>query len=86
VEINIFNRKFNIGPKKEVKNSTVSTLPYIASDGEWLSFLNSKGYAINTDTALKVAVVIRCADVVSKTMAVLAYVYYEFNANIGCIC
>jgi HK97 family phage portal protein len=56
-------------------------LPYIASDGEWLSFLNSKGYAINTDTALKVAVVIRCADVVSKTMASLGCHLYRTAAN-----
>ena len=55
----------------EPKNAVVQSLPKIYDDEAWTNYLSGKGYAVNTNTALKVAVVIRCVDLVAKTMASL---------------
>ena len=54
-----------------IKNQLVQSLPQLSDDSAWSNYLNGKGYAVSASTALKVAVVIRCVDVVAKTMASL---------------
>lgn len=46
-------------------------LPSIQNNNAWEEYLVGRGYTVNTDTAIKVAAVIRCCDVVAKTMASL---------------
>ena len=53
------------------KNAVVQSLPKIYDDDAWTSYLQGKGYAVNSVTSLKVAVVLRCVDLVAKTMASL---------------
>lgn len=54
-----------------IKNQIVQSLPNLTDDSAWNNYLNGKGYNVSASTALKVAVVIRCVDVVAKTMASL---------------
>jgi HK97 family phage portal protein len=54
----------------EVKNST-SYIPKLYDDPAWQKYLQGNGYSVSRDTALKIAVVIRCVDVVAKSMASL---------------
>ena len=54
-----------------IKNQATQSLPGLSDDSTWSNYLNGKGYAVSASTALKVAVVIRCVDVVSKTIASL---------------
>jgi len=54
-----------------IKNKIVESLPKMYDDTAWVNYLSGKGYAVSSSTALKVAVVIRCVDVVAKTMASL---------------
>ena len=58
----------------EFKNSA---LPSVSDDKSWASYLSGKGYPVTADTALRVAAVIRCVDVVAKTMASLPFHLYE---------
>ena len=60
-----------------IKNRLVQSLPKLYDDAAWNSYLSGKGYAVSASTALKVAVVIRCADVVAKTMASLGCHLYK---------
>lgn len=46
-------------------------MPPLQNDSAWTAYLKGAGYGVSSDTALKIAVVIRCADVVAKTMASL---------------
>ena len=55
----------------EPTNKLVQSLPHLSDDSAWNSYLNGKGYNVSASTALKVAVVIRCVDLVSKTIASL---------------
>jgi HK97 family phage portal protein len=52
-------------------------LPALSDDSGWGAYLNGRGYHVSHDTALKIAVVIRCADVVAKTMASLGCHLYR---------
>ena len=54
-----------------IKSQLVQSLPQLSDDSAWNNYLNGKGYNVSASTALKVAVVIRCVDVVSKTIASL---------------
>jgi len=63
----LFNKLINININS-IKNQT---LPPLHDDSAWASYLRGAGYGVGADTALKIAVVIRCADVVAKTMASL---------------
>jgi len=54
-----------------IKNRLVQSLPHLYDDAAWNSYLSGKGYAVSASTALKVAVVIRCVDLVSSTIASL---------------
>lgn len=59
------------GKEIEIKNQITQSLPKLQDDSAWSNYLNGKGYNVSATTALKVAVVIRCVDVVAKTMASL---------------
>jgi len=67
LKFNIFGKKFEIN----IKNQLTQSLPHLSDDSAWNNYLSGKGYAVSASTALKVAVVIRCVDVVAKTMASL---------------
>ena len=60
----------------EIKNS-VSALPQTNNDEAWRNYLSGKGYLVSAETAIKVAAVIRCVDVVAKTMASLPLRLYR---------
>lgn len=54
-----------------IKNSSAG-LPPLSDEGAWIAYLQGRGYAtITPNTAIKVAAVFRCVDLVSKTMASL---------------
>lgn len=55
----------------------VESLPKPYDDAAWISYLHGKGYNVSSSTALKIAVVIRCADVVAKTIASLGCHLYK---------
>lgn len=59
----------------------VESLPKPYDEDGWQAYLSGKGYAVNHSTALRVAVVIRCADVVAKTMASLGCHLYKQAGN-----
>jgi HK97 family phage portal protein len=65
------------GKEIEIRAQTLGSFPRLQRDDEWAAYLTGKGYAVNHSTALKVAVVIRCADVVAKTMASLGCHLYK---------
>lgn len=73
MEIKLFGKKISI--KNELKES----LPALSDDTAWQNYLGGKGYFVSTSTALKVAVVIRCADVVAKSIASLGCHLYEYT-------
>ena len=56
-------------------------MPPLQSESAWVDYLAGKGHTVSHDTALKVAVVIRCADVVAKTMASLGCHLYKNDNN-----
>ena len=62
LEFKFFGKTFNVGIKNEA-------LPPLANDTAWTNYLKGAGYGVSADTALKIAAVIRCVDVVSKSMA-----------------
>jgi HK97 family phage portal protein len=64
-----------------IKNALVQSLPTLSDDSDWRNYLNGRGHLVSADTALKVAVVIRCADVVAKTMASLGCHLYQTIGN-----
>lgn len=69
--------KFKLfGKTFEFKNVT-STMPALSSDTAWANYLSGQGYSVSAETALKVAAVFRCVDLVSKTMASLPLHLYE---------
>lgn len=70
MKIKLFGRVF------EISNST-SDLPSISQNEEWSAYLAGRGYSVSSNTALKVSAVIRCVDVVAKTMASLPLNLYE---------
>lgn len=59
----------------------VESLPKPYDEDAWRTYLVGKGYAVNHSTALRVAVVIRCADVVAKTMASLGCHLYKESGD-----
>ena len=77
MKLNILGRKLEIS----FRNAIVQSLPGLSDDSAWNSYLNGKGYAVSASTALKVAVVIRCADVVAKTMASLGCHLYKTESD-----
>lgn len=67
--------------KVNMMGRIVESLPKPYDDEKWQAYLSGKGYAVNHSTALRVAVVIRCADVVAKTMASLGCHLYKESGN-----
>ena len=65
----------------EIRAST-GALPAPGADGAWQSYLAGKGYHVSAATAIKVAAVIRCVDVVAKTIASLPLNLHE-NTETG---
>ncbi|HOF38716.1 MAG TPA: phage portal protein [Candidatus Hydrogenedentes bacterium] len=61
----------------EIRNNATVSLPSVYDDSAWLSYLLGKGHPVNATTAVKVAAVIRCVDVVAKTMASLPLHLYR---------
>lgn len=59
MKIKIFGRELNI----------TRNLPAPSDDGGWSTYLTGKGYAVTANTALKVAAVIRCVDLIAKDIA-----------------
>lgn len=57
--------------------NTVEGLPHLSNDGAWVEYLSGKGYAVNARSALRIAAVIRCVDVVAKTIASLPMNLFE---------
>lgn len=61
--------------------ATSQNFPALSDDAKWQAFLRGQGYPVSHSTAIKVAVVLRCADVVAKTMASLGCHLYKDTAN-----
>ncbi len=72
MKINLFGKEFEIRMGR-----VVESLPKPYDEDGWQAYLTGKGYAVNHSTALRVAVVIRCADVVAKTIASLGCHLYK---------
>ena len=66
MKISIFGRELDISLRSTVKN-----LPPVSSNSSWSDFLSGSGVYVSAETALQVAAVIRCVDVVAKTIASL---------------
>ena len=67
--------------KKFLFGNTTSSLPPLARDDAWNDYLVGNGYTVSSNTALKIATVMRCVDVVAKTMSSLGCVLYKENKN-----
>lgn len=76
MKISLFGNKFEIRMGR-----IVQSLPKPSDEDAWVAYLSGKGYAVNHSTALRVAVAIRCADVVAKTMASLGCHLYKETAK-----
>jgi len=63
----------------EIRNQ--SSLPPVRDDDAWRSYLAARGYAVGAETALKIAAVYRCVDVIAKTMASLPLHLFEETSN-----
>ena len=61
----------------EIKNRTVADMPAPGEDRGWVEYLQGKGYVVNAHTALRISAVLRCVDVVAKTMASLPLGIYK---------
>lgn len=57
--------------------SAVGNLPPPYNEEAWKSYLAGRGYYVSTATAVKVAAVIRCVDVIAKTVASLPLNLYR---------
>jgi len=74
--------KFKLfGRTIEIRNNAVVSLPSVYDDSAWLSYLTGKGHPVNAASAVKVAAVIRCVDVIAKTMASLPLHLYRETAT-----
>lgn len=59
----------------EIRAST--SLPPVQNDSEWVNYLAGSGYSVTAGTALQVAAVFRCVDLLSKTIASLPLHMFE---------
>jgi HK97 family phage portal protein len=64
LKLKIFGKTF------EMRSSSAG-LPALSDDGAWMAYLQGRGHQMDATTAIKVAAVLRCCDVVAKTMASL---------------
>lgn len=74
MKIKLFGRTW------EFKNATTTT-PALGNDSAWASYLAGKGYPVSANTAIKISAVIRCVDVVAKTMASLPFHLMQETEN-----
>ncbi len=74
MKFKLFGRTF------ELRNS-IESLPGLGNEQAWRDYLMLKGYAVTARTAVKVAAVIRCVDVVAKTMASLPLHLYKQDGD-----
>ena len=63
--------KFKILGKSFELRSSSGSLPALSNDSAWMAYLQGRQMPMDASTAIKVAAVLRCCDVVSKTMAAL---------------
>lgn len=70
LEFKIFGKTFEFGIKNQA-------LPPLQNESQWIDYLKGSGFGVGSDTALKIAVVIRCVDVVSKSMASMGCNLYK---------
>lgn len=67
--------------RDKTKNSSVIGLPPMSDEAAWIAYLQGRGYsAITVNTAIKVATVFRCVDLVAKTIASLPLNLYRKTA------
>lgn len=73
--------KFKLfGRTIEIRNS-IESLPGLGNEKAWRDYLALKGYVVTASTAVKVAAVVRCVDVVAKTMASLPLHLYKQDGD-----
>ena len=73
--------KFKLfGRTIEIRNG-IESLPGLGNEKAWRDYLAQKGHAVTATTAVKVAAVIRCVDVVAKTMASLPLHLYRHDGD-----
>lgn len=65
MKIKLFGRILEVGFRN------FEQMPSVYDDPRWREFLMGRGYNVNSDTAIRVAAVFRCVDLLSKTMASL---------------
>lgn len=66
----------------EIRNSEIQYLPALQNNAAWQTYLAGRGYHVSASTAIKVAAVLRCCDVVAKTMASLPlHLMQNINGN-----
>lgn len=75
--------KFNLFGKEIIIRNQISGLPYPGDDSAWMAYLTGRGYHVTASTAVKVSAVLRCVDVVAKTMASLPLNLYQNTENGG---
>ena len=63
--------RFNLFGKTIEIRAQKNDLPPLSDDDAWAAYLAGKGHGVTAAVALKVAAVLRCVDVVAKTMASL---------------
>ena len=57
-------------------------MPALQNDSEWASYLSGQaGHTVSVNSAIQVAAVFRCVDLISKTMASLPLHLYERSPN-----
>ena len=69
-----------LGKTIEIRDA-VSNLPDFRNDEAWVDFLGGGGRRVTSSTAIKVAAVIRCVDVVAKTIASLPVNLYQSTSE-----
>lgn len=74
--------KFKLFGREYEFRNTAHELPAIGNDAAWQSYLSGRGYAsLSPDSAVKVAAVFRCVDIITKTMASLPLHLMKTTAN-----
>lgn len=72
MKIPFFGRVLEI---RAMARSEALTAP--SDDSDWAAWLGARGYTVSAETALKVAAVFRCVDIISKTIAALPLNLFE---------
>lgn len=70
-----------LGRTITINNSVTESLPALSNDAAWSAYLSGRGYPISANSALKVSAVLRCCDVVAKTMASLPLNLFVKTSN-----